>query len=64
MIEVDSQIKMIIYNLNDKLYAITKEFEKEKAYSGYIDEKLKSIEWDIKVLRYRVDEKLKNKEVN
>lgn len=64
MIEVDSQIKMIIANLNDKLLSITTECSKDKAYSGYIDEKLKSIEWDIKVLRYRVDEKLKNKEVN
>ena len=62
MIEVDTQIKMIIANLNDKLYSITKECEKEEAYSGYIDEKLKSIEWDIRVLRNRVDEKLKNKE--
>lgn len=55
MIEVDSQIRMIIANLNDKLASITNECSKDKAYAGYIDEKLKSIEWDIKVLRGRVD---------
>ena len=55
MIECDSQIKMIIANLNDKLMSITTECSKEKAYAGYIDEKLKPIEWDIKVLRNRVD---------
>ena len=55
MIEVDSQMKMIIANLNDKLASITNECYKDKAYAGYIDEKLKSIEWDIRVLRYRVD---------
>lgn len=55
MIEVDTQIKMIIANLNDKLASITNECYKDKAYAGYIDEKLKSIEWDIKVLRNRVN---------
>ena len=55
MIEVDSQMKMIIANLNDKLASITNEWYNDKAYAGYIDEKLKSIEWDIKVLRGRVD---------
>lgn len=55
MIEVDTQIKMIIANLNDKLQSITHECLKPQAYSGYIDEKLKSIEWDINVLRHRVD---------
>ena len=55
MIEVDSQMKMIIANLNDKLASITNECYKDKAYAGYIDENLQSIEWDIGVLRYRVD---------
>lgn len=55
MIEVDNQMKMIIANLNDKLASITNECYNDKAYAGYIDEKLKSIEWDIKVLRGRVD---------
>ena len=55
MIEVDSQIRMIIANLNDKLEAITHECSVDNAYAGYIDEKLKSIEWDIKVLRHRVN---------
>ena len=65
MIEVDSQIKMIIANLNDKLASITNEYYKDKAYAGYIDEKLKPIEWDIKVLRYRVDKALEEKnEIN
>ena len=55
MIEVDSQMKMIIANLNDKLASITNECYKDKAYAGYINEKLQSIEWDIEVLRCRVD---------
>ena len=63
MIEVDSQMKMIIANLNDKLASITNECRKDKAYAGYIDEKLKSIEWDIQVLRNRVD-KAKEEEKN
>ena len=53
--KVDSQIKGIISNLNDKLNSITIECIKEEAYPKYIDEKLKSMEWDIKVLRNRVD---------
>lgn len=60
MIEVDSQIRMIIANLNDKLASITNECSKDKAYAGYIDEKLKSIEWDVKVLRGRVDKAKEN----
>ena len=40
MIEVDNQMKMIIANLNDKLASITNECYKDKAYAGYIDEKL------------------------
>ena len=63
MLEVDSQIKMIIANLNDKLNSITNECSKNKAYAGYIDEKLTSIEGDIKVLRSRVD-KAKEDEKN
>ena len=55
MIEVDNQIDMIVANINDKMRSITQECLKDKAYAGYIDEKLKSIEWDIKVLRGRVD---------
>jgi uncharacterized coiled-coil protein SlyX len=62
MLEVDSQIRMIIANLNDKLASITHECQKEQAYCGYLDEKLKSIEWDIKVLRHRIDEKLEEKQ--
>lgn len=58
MIEVDSQINMIIANINDKMKSITIECLKDKAYSGYIDEKLKSIEWDVNVLRHRVDKAL------
>lgn len=58
MIEVDSQINMIIANINDKMKSITIECLKDKAYAGYIDEKLKSIEWDVNVLRHRVDKAL------
>lgn len=53
--KVDNQIKGIISNLNDKLNSITIECIKEEVYPEYIDEKLKSMEWDIKVLRNRVD---------
>ena len=53
--KVDNQIKGIISNLNDKLNSITVECIKEEAYPEYIDEKLKSIELDVKVLRNRVD---------
>ena len=53
--KVDNQIKGIVSNLNDKLNSITIECIKEEAYPEYIDEKLKSMEWDIKVLRNRVD---------
>ncbi len=61
MIEVDTQIRMIVANLNDKLASITNEFSThDKAFAGYIDEKLQSIEWDIRVLRKRVDEALKS----
>ena len=62
MIEVDSQINMIMANINDKMRSITQECLKDKAYAGYIDEKLKSIEWDIRVLRNRVDKALKEEE--
>ena len=62
MIEVDSQMRMIIANLNDKLASITNECSGDKAYAGYIDEKLKSIEWDIKVLRSRVDKAMEEDE--
>ena len=65
MIEVDSQIDMIIANINDKMQSISHECLKDKAYADYIDEKLKPIEWDIKVLRYRVDKALEEKnEIN
>jgi hypothetical protein len=53
--KIDNQIKGIIANLNDKLMSITTECNKEEAYPEYIDEKLKSIEWDIKVLRNKVN---------
>lgn len=59
MLDVDSQIKMIIANVNDKMQSITIECMKDKAYAGYLDEKLQSIEWDIKVLRHRIDKVLK-----
>lgn len=62
MIEVDTQIKMIIANINDKMQSITIECLKDKAYAGYIDEKLKSIEWDVNVLRHRVDIALNKEE--
>lgn len=62
MIEVDSQINMIMANINDKMRSITQECLKDEAYAGYIDEKLKSIEWDIRVLRNRVDKALKEEE--
>lgn len=62
MIEVDTQIKMIIANINDKMQSITIECLKDKAYAGYIDEKLKSIEWDVNVLRHRVDIALNKKD--
>lgn len=53
--KVDNQIKGIISNLNDKLNSITIECINEEVYPEYIDKKLKSMEWDIKVLRNRVD---------
>lgn len=53
--KVDNQIKGVVSNLNDKLRSITIECIKEEVYPEYIDEKLKSIEWDIKVLRDRVN---------
>lgn len=62
--KVDNQIKYIISNLNDKLRSITIECLGEKAYAEYIDEKLKSIEWDIRVLRNRVDMAISEKEDN
>lgn len=62
MIEVDTQIEMIIANINDKMQSITIECLKDKAYAGYIDEKLKSIEWDVNVLRHRVDIALNKKD--
>lgn len=62
MIKVDTQIKMIIANINDKMQSITIECLKDKAYAGYIDEKLKSIEWDVNVLRHRVDIALNKKD--
>lgn len=59
MIDVDTQINLIVANINDKMQSITIECMKDKAYAGYIDEKLKSIEWDVRVLRNRVDKALK-----
>ena len=59
MIDVDTQINLIVANINDKMQSITIECMKDKAYAEYIDEKLKSIEWDIRVLRNRVDKALK-----
>ena len=53
--KVDNQIKGIVSNLNDKLNSITIECINEEVYPEYIDEKLKSMEWDIKVLRNRVN---------
>ena len=53
--KVDNQIKGIVSNLNDKLNSITIECINEEVYPEYIDEKLNSMEWDIKVLRNRVD---------
>lgn len=59
MIDNDSQMKMIVANINDKMLSITNEVtSREKSYAYYIDEKLKDIEWDIKVLRNRVNEAL------
>lgn len=62
--KVDNQIKGIVSNLNDKLRSITIECIGEEAYAEYIDEKLKSMEWDIKVLRNRVDMAISEKEDN
>ena len=62
--KVDNQIKDIVSNLNDKLRSITIECLGEEAYAEYIDEKLKSMEWDIKVLRNRVDMAISEKEDN
>ena len=53
--KVDNQIKGIVSNLNDKLNSITIKCIKEEACPEYIDEKLKRMEGDIKVLRNRVD---------
>lgn len=59
MINNDSQMKMIVANINDKMLSITNEVtNREKSYAYYIDEKLKDIEWDIKILRNRVNEAL------
>ena len=62
--KVDNQIKDIVSNLNDKLRSITIECLGEEAYAEYIDEKVKSMEWDIKVLRNRVDMAISEKEDN
>ena len=62
--KVDNKIKGIITNLYDKLWSITLECNKEEASPEYIDEKLKSMEWDIKVLRNRVDMAISEKEDN
>lgn len=62
--KVDNQIKGVVSNLNDKLRSITIECLGEEAYAEYIDEKLKSMEWDIKVLRNRVDMAISEKEDN
>ena len=62
--KVDNQIKGIVSNLNDKLRSITIECLGEEADAEYIDEKLKSMEWDIKVLRNRVDMAISEKEDN
>ena len=64
MLEVDNQIKMIIANINDKMQSITRECMKDEAFVGYLDEKLKPIEWDIKVLRKRIDKVLKESNIN
>ena len=56
MIEVDSQMKMIIANLNDKLASITNECYK---IVDNRNNEIKEIEWDIKVLRGRVDKAMK-----
>ena len=59
MIDNDSQMQMIVANINDKMLSITHEVKsREKSYAYYIDEKLQSIEWDIKVLRSRVNNAL------
>lgn len=55
MIEVDSQILLIVLNLNNKLQAIAYECFSGKLSAIYVDKKLKSIENDVKVLRQRVD---------
>ena len=62
--KVDNKIKGIITNLYDKLWSITLECIKEEASPEYIDEKLKSMERDIKVLRNRVDMAISEKEDN
>ena len=62
--KVDNKIKGIITNLYDKLWSITLECNKEEASPEYIDEKLKSMKWDIKVLRNRVDMAISEKEDN
>ena len=53
--KVDNQIKGIVSNLNDKLNSITIECINEEVYPEYIDKKLKSMEWNIKALRNRVN---------
>jgi hypothetical protein len=60
MIENNYTMKSIVYNINDKMESISREIlSQDKSYLPYLDEKLKSIEYDVKVLRRIIDENTK-----
>lgn len=59
MIDNDALMISLVTEINDKMLSITNEVtSREKSYAYYIDEKLKDIEWYIKMLRNRVNEAL------
>ena len=45
-----NRAKMCITNIQDKFEAIKTELNNEKAYKGYLKEKLDSIQWDVNCL--------------
>lgn len=55
MIFTTDKIHLIVANINDKMASITTESQKEEMNIEYVDEKLSSIEYDVKILRYVLD---------
>lgn len=47
--------KIICLQMIDKLMAIVNELEKEKPYYGYLDEKLRPIENDVRCVREEIN---------